>query len=83
MAVDPAVEPTCTSSGLTQGSHCSACGEVLVAQRVVPALGHSYVDGFCIRCDEIDPDLLETLLDVEVDGDRITVGEDWLDTPEF
>ncbi len=37
---DSAVAPTCTVTGLTEGSHCELCGEVLVAQDVVPALGH-------------------------------------------
>jgi len=40
--IDEAVEPTCTETGLTEGSHCEVCGEVLVAQEVVPAKGHSY-----------------------------------------
>ena len=31
---------TCTTSGLTEGKHCSVCGAVLTAQQVVPALGH-------------------------------------------
>ena len=42
--VDSAVEATCTETGLTEGKHCSVCGEVLVAQQVLPALGHSYGD---------------------------------------
>lgn len=29
-----AVAPTCSSTGLTEGSHCSVCGDVLVAQTV-------------------------------------------------
>ena len=36
----PAVAPTCTKTGLTAGEKCSNCGEVYVAQDIVPALGH-------------------------------------------
>jgi len=35
--VIPAVPATCTTSGLTEGKKCSDCGEILVAQQVVPA----------------------------------------------
>ena len=37
----PAVAPTCTETGLTDGSKCSVCGETLVAQEVVAATGHA------------------------------------------
>ena len=40
--IDAAKTPTCTETGLTEGKHCSVCGEVLVAQTVVDALGHNY-----------------------------------------
>lgn len=58
--IDPEVPATCTADGMTQGSHCSVCGEVIVPQEVIPALGHDYVyedntDGThsvtCTRCD--------------------------------
>ncbi len=37
---DFGVAPGCESEGLTEGSHCATCGEVIVAQEVIPALGH-------------------------------------------
>ena len=40
VVVDAAVAATCTETGLTEGSHCSTCNAVIVAQEVVPALGH-------------------------------------------
>ena len=36
---DPAVEPTETTEGKTEGSHCGVCGAVLKAQESIPALG--------------------------------------------
>ena len=40
--IDKAVDPTCTTTGLTEGKHCSVCGEVLKEQQVVDALGHKF-----------------------------------------
>ncbi len=40
--VDPAVAAGCKTDGLTQGSHCGLCGEILVEQQVVKATGHKY-----------------------------------------
>ena len=39
---DPAVAATCTSTGLTAGSHCSRCNIVLSGRESIPALGHDY-----------------------------------------
>ena len=39
--IDAAVVATCTENGLTEGTHCSVCGEVLTAQEAVPAKGHT------------------------------------------
>ena len=38
----PAVAPTCTDKGLTEGKACSVCKVVLVAQESVAALEHDY-----------------------------------------
>ena len=39
--IDIAVEPTCTETGLTAGKHCSACNEVIAAQEILKAKGHT------------------------------------------
>lgn len=39
---DPAVEATCTKEGLTAGSHCSVCGEIIEKQEVVKTLEHIF-----------------------------------------
>lgn len=65
----PAEEVTCTKDGKTEGKHCSACGEVLLAQETISAPGHTEVidaakapscteDGktegkHCSRCGEV------------------------------
>ena len=46
--------PTCTESGLTEGKKCATCGEVIVAQTVIPALGHT--EGDAVKENEVAPD---------------------------
>ena len=36
---------TCEDAGLTDGKKCTACGETLVEQQVIPALGHAWDKG--------------------------------------
>ena len=52
--IDTAVEATCTETGLTEGSHCDVCNEVLIEQVVVNAKGHewSYICGECGQTNE-------------------------------
>ena len=51
---DAAVDATCETAGKTAGKHCSVCGEVLVAQTEIPALGHDYDDGVLTRPAVVD-----------------------------
>ena len=48
IVVDEAKDPTCTEDGLTEGSHCSACNEVIIAQESIAALGHDYSEEFTV-----------------------------------
>ena len=52
----PAKDATCTEPGLSEGKVCEECGEELVAQVEIPALGHDFKDGVCTRCGAKDPD---------------------------
>jgi hypothetical protein len=47
------VEPTCTEDGGIV-DFCTECGyEIRNPGDQVPALGHSYVDGICERCEDV------------------------------
>ena len=41
IVIDEAQEPGYFHTGLTQGSHCSECGDVIAAQQVIPARAYS------------------------------------------
>lgn len=45
IVVDQAVAATCKKTGLTEGSHCSRCGQVLLAQEKTEKAKHSYDKG--------------------------------------
>ena len=49
--IDAEVVPTCATTGLTEGKHCSVCQKVLLEQKVLPATGdHTYTDGDEVAC---------------------------------
>ena len=82
--VDPAVAPACETSGLTEGSHCSVCGDIFVAQVVLPALEHQWDEGkvvreatltesglrrfTCKRCSQTRDEIIEIRIPVEAPG---------------
>ena len=39
----PKVDPTCTSTGLTEGKQCIDCGEILIAQEDITTISHTEV----------------------------------------
>lgn len=62
---DAARAATCTETGLTEGQHCSVCGEILKQQESVPAVGHT---------EAVNADVAPTLTaDGSVGGTHCTV----------
>lgn len=41
--IDPEVPAKCEEDGLTEGSHCKYCNEILEAQTIISKTGHHYV----------------------------------------
>ncbi|MBQ8408495.1 MAG: leucine-rich repeat domain-containing protein [Clostridia bacterium] len=53
---------SCTEQGLTEGKQCSKCNETVVAQEIIPALGHTAGDEnktLCVICGELIPGLYD------------------------
>ncbi|MDO5435742.1 MAG: leucine-rich repeat protein [Clostridia bacterium] len=47
----PGTPATCSATGLTEGTYCAICGEVLVPQEVIPATHiHHMQSGICVTC---------------------------------
>ncbi|MBE6548296.1 MAG: CHAP domain-containing protein, partial [Ruminococcaceae bacterium] len=46
----PAVTPTCTGTGLSEGQKCSVCDIVTIPQAMIPAKGHTYDDEEDAEC---------------------------------
>ncbi|KIR02415.1 hypothetical protein P261_01230 [Lachnospiraceae bacterium TWA4] len=47
--IDSAKEATCKETGLTEGSHCSVCHEVLKAQKEIPLVDHTWDEGMVTK----------------------------------
>ena len=52
----PGKAATCTEAGLSTGSQCTVCGTVTEEQVSINPKGHSFVEGACSACGEVDPE---------------------------
>ncbi len=43
IVIDPEIPATCTEEGLTAGSHCSDCNNIITKGEAVPAKGHTII----------------------------------------
>ena len=81
---DAAVDATCDTPGLTAGSHCGTCGEVLVAQEVIEAEGHAWttVGAKAPTCTEAGHNEYQLCADCGQTADYVeipTSGHEWLE----
>ena len=74
--IDYEVDPTCTEDGLTNGTHCSICGEVITPQEVIPSLGGHTIE----KIDDIEPTCTE---DGYTEGSYCSVCGITIDEPEI
>ncbi|MCM1259501.1 MAG: C39 family peptidase [Prevotella sp.] len=44
---DEEILPTCETAGLTKGTHCAECGEVIIPQTIINASGHQWMNASC------------------------------------
>ena len=56
----PGKDASCTEAGLTEGKNCSVCGEILVAQTEIPALGHAWGEWITVTEPTEEAEGLET-----------------------
>lgn len=67
--IDKGKVPTCVDAGISDGRHCSVCGEVLETQSTLEPTGiHNYTDGKCELCGQ------EKFPLIDVDGNGV-IGE--------
>lgn len=65
-----AVGVTCTRAGKGEGIRCSECGAVIQRQKKIRATGHTYKNGKCTKCGELQPDLGAAILVDQLNEDK-------------
>ena len=74
VAIGEAKDATCTEDGITAGSKCAKCGEILVPQETITAPGHTDANGDYV-CDVEDCQEILCTEHVWVDGDVKVEGD--------
>ncbi len=72
IVIDKAVAATDSTTGLTEGSHCSVCGDTIVAQEVIPVNIKPITDTTTIVNDTIKPD---TIIKIDTINKTIVIDE--------
>ncbi len=77
----PAVAPNCTETGLTEGTKCSVCDEILTEQEIIPANGHTpantveekYITPTCTENGSKDVVVYCSVCDEEISRETVTL----------
>ena len=87
VVTDKAIDPTCTVSGRTEGSHCSVCNTVLVATQTISATGHNYGAWNTVlnpTCEDMGKEERTcSTCNTKEENSLSALGHEWLEWQEF
>ena len=66
----PGYEATCTSTGLKDKVICSVCDYVISEGELIPTIDHSYVDGKCTVCENLEPNIIDHAYTFNLNEDK-------------
>ncbi len=72
--IDMKVDPTCMKEGLTEGSHCFVCGEIIIKQTKIEKTDHidKNYDGTCDVCNTF----IEKIIEISTKNEFVEIGND-------
>ena len=72
--IDQAIAATCDKEGMTEGKHCSVCGEITLMQTKTEMIPHDYKDGTCVVCN-FTPAVLISRVWMDNPGETLRPGD--------